>query len=258
MAANTASSIAAPFRFLKLPREVRDNIYKYCIDDSGDTPLQRFESTIVLRQGIVNTSIFHLNRRVYAESLKIIYQTTVFVIENLEGQQQSSIPLDLRRFASLPGFRYIRHIRLTVESNWCLFQGLDMKLNWALTICLQRHSLIWIANLLKSVRDLRSLGITWVDNYESLEYDAKAGFLEPVCNLALPCRIYDVRLKPSLRAPSNDFPEKAKKQLQRRLDKLRRDNRTNGKPTYTAHIDDSSPLSAVNAFSRALSQKKGC
>lgn len=156
------SQMAAPSKFLLLPREIRDLIYEEFIFSHHETKVSPPSATerpsimhLHLRKNCRNTSLMFVNRQVRAEYEEQVYRHSTYQIRMI----YSTFPQDL-----LPGKlvsehckRHLRHLELRLDS--CNLPLWGNMLNGAAPPDMRRYLNVIVAKCMAQLPALETLSV---------------------------------------------------------------------------------------------------
>lgn len=268
-----------PFRFLSLPAEIRNVIYKLLLIPNQEAvlsvhetparpkfipiwplpyrPIRYFDNHrtqygVSLRR---DPTVVLLNHQVHAEYSGVHLESSNLLVGIWDKVLTTSVPGRLGKDLQRPPLRYLKSARIFVNAGWELSKG-----TWNLShIRYALHSFeCEIVEMQKAVRclvaalrmmpRLESLEITYVnwvkDKREYSDYDPKAG-LGPFAELV---GLRDVSIKGDLR---DDYAARLRSSMMRpKISSIQRNE------TWTSPLRLSSPASS--SFSSWSSSSSGC
>ena len=195
--------------FLSLPLELRYQVYGCLVAYDPMLPCHylysgqdRISTSVVSREGSVDTAILAVNRQIYFEALQFIYGETTWHID-IDYRDRHTTMMDIGQFSCLPGFQHLRKINLNINvmdrtpadmQPYLVVRGLTCGNVTAIPDKVEVMS--WIASTLTNAPALESITISWYDVIRSGILQSQMRCLTPLSKVNVPCSVGRIFLEP--------------------------------------------------------------
>lgn len=208
----TNAAVAPAAWFLRLPLEIREQVYSYLINhypkDHGSGMKSSPAGNIIFRRNSLHSAILSTNSEITEETLRVFYRETVWYIRIPGASILPRSPYwafhSWKSFQKHPFFKFIRHIMLdfgrpymhndslmTANRRFAL-HGRVRGFEYTTDVLPRRSAVEQIVNALMHVPALKTVSIEWNDIAGWGDLDEKCLCLRPLEKLPVRCVVESV------------------------------------------------------------------